>query len=265
MDKKAFEFPCGERAAVCGILNVTPDSFSDGGLYSEPERAVRRVRELLREGAELIDIGAQSTRPGAARIDADEETARLAPVLDALRGEPGLIFSIDTFLPRVARFALERGASVINDVSGRVNPDMVSLAREYGAGLIVVHSGGARGGDILGEVREFFLGALAEADALGLPRRSLCLDPGFGFGKDAAEDMRLLLNLKSVKIEGVSLMAALSRKRFIGSFSGIGEPSERDGVTAFACAAAILGGADIIRVHSAAAVLDSARAAFDAR
>lgn len=265
MDKNIFEFLCSSRAAVCGILNVTPDSFSDGGLYNSAPRALERALEMESQGAGIIDLGAQSTRPGSVKISADEELSRLAPVLEALRGRVCVTLSVDTFYPQVARYALERGVSVINDVSGSLRQEMVELAKEYGAGLIVMHSGGAPDGDIVAAVAGFFRDTVSRADEAGLDRRSLCLDPGFGFGKDAAENLRLLMNISAVKVEGVALMAALSRKRFIGEFSGESESSGRDSATAFADAVAVLGGADIVRVHDVRRAVNTVRAAFDAR
>lgn len=255
---KQFDFPLGKRSYLMGILNVTPDSFSDGGQYLKPQQAYRRALQMQKDGADILDIGPQSTRPGAVAIDAKEEIRRLAPVLDALRGEIHIPISVDTFYPATAEFALRRGVAIINDVSGVLQPDMARLIRQHQAGWVVMHNGGgalqtpAYPQGIVVAVREFFQAALAQAESWGIARTHICLDPGFGFGKCHEDNIKLLAQLHGARIRDVALLAAASRKRFVTQASQAQDLGQQDAATLAAHTLALVQGADIIRVHNVA-------------
>jgi len=227
------------------ILNVTPDSFSDGGLYFAPDAAIARALELERQGADILDIGAQSTRPGCAAVSPEEELRRLRPVLEGLRGKLGIPVSIDTFYPEVAEDALNLGASIINDVSGIVRGEMAALVKSHGARWVLMHNqNGAdfegKYDDVVSEVREALEELARQAMALGLEKQQLILDPGIGFGKCYDDNLRLLANLERVKPPGFPLLVGVSRKRVTG------------GSQAATLAAQIIaqcGGVDILRTH----------------
>lgn len=203
-----------DSTVVMGILNVTPDSFSDGGRYASPEKALEHALEMQAQGAGILDVGAQSTRPGHVPISPEEEWARLEPVLDRLRGRIRIPISVDTYYPSVAKAALVSGADILNDVSGDLHNGMMELAAETGAGLVVMHAGGgaddvgAAGADVVETVRRFFEKALARAAEAGLGRNRLCLDPGIGFGKTREGDRRLVSSLPRL-MQGLPDMAVL--------------------------------------------------------
>lgn len=261
------EFSLGKKTYVMGILNYTPDSFSDGGNYFTPEKALERALEMQAQGADIIDIGANSTRPDAVILGAAEEKERLAPVLEAVCGNVKAAVSVDTFYPVCAEAALKAGADIINDVSGVFNPETAKLAAKYGAGYIVMHNpcGSAEACDypegVIAQLRKFFVDAIELAAKFGLPKEQLCLDPGFGFGKTYEDNLEILRNLQWLKFKGVALLAAGSRKRFIGTASGEENPALRDPGTVAAHTAAIAGGADIIRVHDVFSGVQAARVA----
>ncbi len=261
------EFPLGKRTYIMGILNCTPDSFSDGGLYNTPLSAVERALEMQEQGADIIDIGANSTRPGAIILSGEEEKERLMPILEAVRSKVSVAVSVDTFYPSCAKAALEAGADIINDISGVFNSEMAELAKKYGAGYVVMHNPCGAGvtaeypKGVVTEVREFFLDALRLAGECGLPKSSLCLDPGLGFSKTGGDNLQLLRETEWLKFKGVALLVAGSRKRFIGQASGVEDCRMRDPGTVAAHTAAIAGGADIIRVHDVASAVQGARVA----
>ncbi len=263
------EFTAGEKTRLMGILNITPDSFSDGGAFFSPEAAAARAAQMEEDGADMIDVGACSTRPGGNRADEAEELGRLAAAFDSVRAAVRVPVSIDTFRPAVAAFALARGAAVVNDVSGTVNPDMAAVVKEYGAGWILMHAGPAGAatadapdypGGVLSHVQAFFDRAVEEAESLGVARERICLDPGFGFAKTEEQNLALLRGLGALDTHGCMLLAALSRKRFVGAISGEPEPENRLFGTLAANAAAMAAGADILRVHDVAAHAPFARA-----
>lgn len=262
-----FEFPLGKRTYVMGILNYTPDSFSDGGMYNTPEKALEHALEMQSQGADIIDIGANSTRPDAVILPAREEKERLVQVIGSLKGKINAAISVDTFYPECAEAALESGAVIINDVSGVFNEEMAALAVKYGAGYVVMHNpcGSAAVAEyeqgIVEEVRKFFLDALTLAGKCGLPKSRLCLDMGFGFGKSYENNLELLRDMEWLKFKGVALLAAASRKRFIGTASGEKSCAMRDAGTVAAHTAAIAGGADIIRAHDVFSAVQGARVA----
>lgn len=261
------EFPLGKKTYVMGILNYTPDSFSDGGLYFTPEKALEHAILMVEQGADIIDIGANSTRPDAVILTAEEEKERLVPVIEAICGKVKAAVSVDTFYPVCAEAALKAGADIINDVSGVFNPDMAKLAVKYGAGYIVMHNpcGSAKTTDyengVVAEVRKFFVDAITLAAQCGLSKNQLCLDMGFGFGKSYEDNLELIRNTQWLKFKGVALLAAGSRKRFIGTASGEENSALRDAGTVAAHTAAVAGGADIIRVHDVFSGVQGARVA----
>lgn len=261
------EFPLGERTYIMGILNCTPDSFSDGGLYNTPQSAVERAALMQAQGADIIDIGANSTRPDAIILSGEEEKERLMPILEAVRKEIHTAVSVDTFYPSCAEAALEAGADIINDISGVFNAEMAALAKKYGAGYVVMHNPCGAGvtaeypKGVVTEIREFFIDALRLAGECGLPKSSLCLDPGLGFSKTGEDNLQILREAEWLKFRGVALLVAGSRKRFIGQASGVEDCRLRDPGTVAAHTAAIAGGADIIRVHDVAAAVQGARVA----
>ena len=235
----------GSRTLIMGIVNVTPDSFSDGGSFFNPQSAVEHALLLERQGADIIDFGAQSTRPGYTEISADEEWARLAPVLTEFRKKSQIPVSVDTYYPQVAEKALEAGANIINDVSGRIDSRMAQIVKNRRCGWILMYNGA---GDCA-EVGDFFNSVLLETQALGVSREQLCFDMGIGFGKTRQQDLSLISNIADYKIEGVPLLLGTSRKRVIGEFSGQPSPEKRIFGNIAADTAAILGGVDIIRLH----------------
>lgn len=264
-----------ERPVVVGILNVTPDSFSDGGRFVTPAAALAHAEALLLAGADLLDLGAESTRPGRPLpVPADEEWRRLAPVLrELVRRHPAVPISVDTVKAATARRALEAGAWAINDVSGlRHDPDLGPVCAELRAGLILMHARGALADmatydhadyrDVAAEVREELADALRRAEAHGVTADRVVIDPGFGFAKRPAHNFALLDRLDVLATLGPPIMVGPSRKRFLGTIVG-GEPAERDVATAAACVLAAERGAQLFRVHDAGvtrAALDIAHA-----
>ena len=263
-------FSLGEKTRIMGILNVTPDSFSDGGRFCTPRSAAAQAAAMERAGADLIDIGACSTRPGGEVIGETEELSRLSAVFPAVRAAVKAPLSVDTFRPAVAAYALQNGADIVNDVSGRLNPEMAEVINRFGAGWIVMHAGppDAATADVLDYpggvtrcVQAFFDRAVPEAAALGIGPERLCLDPGFGFAKTNAQNLELLRKLHTLDTHGCALLAALSRKRFVGALSGETEPEDRLFGTLAANAAAVAAGADLVRVHDVAEHVQFLRAA----
>lgn len=264
---KDFVFDTTEHTLVCGILNITPDSFSDGGKFNKPQAALEHALEMQALGADIIDVGAQSTRPGSTRLTASEETERLLPILDLLRDKITVPISVDTFYPECAEAALCHGARIINDVSGEASDEMAQTVKAHGAGWIIMHNpSGADAeivydGGVVQAVKEFFLKARAVAQRHGILPESLCFDPGIGFAKSYEDNLRLIKNIGKLKIGGSALMSAVSRKRVIGVSSGESDPSRRDPGTVALHTASILGGADVIRAHDVFFAVQSARCA----
>lgn len=235
----------GKKILIMGILNVTPDSFSDGGDSFLPEDAVSRALALEKDGADMIDIGGQSTRPGHTPVSDEEEWSRLEPVLTALNGVLTIPVSVDTYYPSVAEKALRLGADIINDVSGILSGDMAEIIRKTGAGWIIMHNGHGAPCD----VKKFFEKATEDCIFLGIDKSQICFDMGIGFGKDYDENMRLLANVEKYKIDGYPLLLGTSRKRVIGQGSSQPDPKKRIYGNIAADTAAIFGGVDIIRIH----------------
>lgn len=252
------------RVHVMGIVNVTPDSFSDGGRFLDPDAAIEQGLALVEEGADIVDVGGESTRPGAEPVDADEEIRRTGPVVEALTAKTDVPVSIDTTKAGVARVALEAGAQIVNDVSaGRFDPALLPLASSHGAGLILMHMRGdprtmqrdPTYPDVVAEVAEF-LGERADAAiAAGIPRERILLDPGFGFGKRPEHNLALLANLGMLRGLGHGIVAGTSRKSFIGAMLGDLPVTERLEGTAATVALAVAAGARVVRVHDVRAMV----------
>ena len=257
----------GRRTLVVGVLNVTPDSFSDGGQYDQPERAVEHALRMQADGADVIEVGGESTRPGAAPLSASAELTRIAPVLKELGKRLSLPIAIDTYKSEVARAALDLGAAIINDVSAlRFDPEVANVAAGARAALVLMHMRGepatmqkvAPSADIFAEIERDLNIALTEAEARGVGRDQIILDPGIGFGKTAEQNLALLNRLDRFASFDLPLMIGVSRKRFIGALTGRGE-GERVFGTAAAVAASILRGAHIVRVHDVGEIVDVVR------
>lgn len=253
-----------DRPVVLGIVNVTPDSFSDGGRYLDPDAALRHAERLLADGADVLDLGAESTRPGRpAPVAADEEWRRLAPVLDALaRRFPAAPLSVDTVKADTARRALEAGGWIVNDVSGlRHDPRLAEVCAVGCAGLVLMHSRGpltamatyehAAYTDVVDEVRDELAGSLRAAEAGGVPAARIVVDPGLGFAKRPEHNLEVLDRLAELAVLGRPILVGPSRKRFLGAVTGR-PPEERDAATAAACVTAYERGARLFRVHDVA-------------
>ncbi len=245
---------------IMGILNLTPDSFSDGGSYPTPEDAIARGLQMVEEGALIIDVGGESTRPGATPVTEEEECARVLDVAKALASK-GICVSIDTRHAPVARAALEAGASIINDVSGFRDPAMVDLAASCDAGLVVMHMGGDDPRtmqnepvyeDVVAEVRDYLKAQADNLIAHGVARERICLDPGPGFGKTAKQTIELMRNFHEFNRLGFPTMVAVSRKSYIGEAYHIEDPKERDSASAAEALMACELGASVIRTHNVA-------------
>lgn len=249
------------RPLVMGILNVTPDSFYDGGEHLDPDAALGRIHRMAEEGADLVDVGGESTRPGAEPVSAEEEWRRVGPVLERSEGAP-VPLSVDTTKAEVAARVLEAGAAVLNDVSGlRFAPTLADLAAEHGAGLVLMHMRGTprtmqedtEYSDLMGEVGDFLEAAMATAVERGCRREQIVVDPGIGFGKSAAGNLELLARLPELERLGRPVMVGPSRKSFIGDTLDLPVEERLEGTVA-ACVAALERGARVFRVHDVRAV-----------
>lgn len=253
---KKLQFLPG-RTLICGILNVTPDSFSDGGKWISAEAAVARALEMEAQGADMLDIGGESSRPGSAPVTLEEEKRRVLPVLEALAGRLKMPVSVDTCKPELAELAVKAGADYINNIFGFTHPGMVRAAAATGAGVVIMHMKGEPRTmqadpaytDVVSEVRLF----LAERAALlkGAGVDQVILDPGIGFGKTLEHNLALIARLGEICALGYPVLLGVSRKKFIGTLAG-GEPAERLSGTIAACVAGAAAGADILRVHDVA-------------
>jgi dihydropteroate synthase len=255
-------WPCRDReldlsrVQIMGILNVTPDSFSDGGRFLAPDEAVAHAREMAAEGAAIIDVGAESTRPGAEPVGADEQLRRILPVVERLAGEDVLL-SIDTSSVEVARTTLEAGAHIINDVTAlRADPHMAETVAEFGAGLVLMHMQGTPRtmqqnpayDDVAGDIRAFFRERMDAALRGGVAPARIVLDPGIGFGKTLEHNLEILRRLGEFRTAGRPILIGPSRKSFLGTLLGLDVDDRLEGTLA-AVAAAVLAGASIVRVH----------------
>ena len=263
-----FEFDT-RMPILMGILNVTPDSFSDGGEYASFDAAIKHAEQMLDEGARIIDVGGESTRPGAAPVSEAEELARVEPVVRAL-AQRGVCVSIDTRHVAVARACLEAGASIVNDVSGFRDPAMVEAVRDSGCGVVVMHMQGEPAtmqdapsyDDVVADVRAWLCDRAASLEKAGIAHGRICIDPGPGFGKTPQQTLDLVRNFQEFARLGYPVMAALSRKSYLGFAYGIEKPANRDRVSAAEALMACELGASVVRTHN---VAETAKALKDLR
>jgi len=258
--------------AIIGVLNVTPDSFSDGGVYGSIDAAVDHAQRMVDEGADAIDVGGESTRPGAERIAEAEQIRRVAPVIERLARAVNVPISIDTTRRAVAETALDAGAGVLNDVSaGRESEGgMLRLAAARGVPIVLMHMLGKPATmqrdpqyrDVVAEVRAFLLERAAAAEAHGVPREHIILDPGIGFGKTTAHNLALLAHLDALVQTGYAIMLGTSRKRFLGEVTGADDPADRAVATAATTALGVAAGVRLFRVHDVKVNREAADAAF---
>ena len=261
--------PLGSRVLIMGILNVTPDSFSDGGRYVDPIAAVDQAQKMIAEGADIIDIGGESTRPGVSYIDEKEEIARIRPMVEALGKRTDIPLSIDTRKAAVAQVALDLGVAIVNDVSALQDDSrMAQVIEESGAGVVLMHRQGHSATmqeaphyeDVVGEVKSFLAQRVVLAQSMGIPSDHIMVDPGIGFGKTCNHNLRILANIDEILKLNQPLMIGLSRKGFIGELTG--KPvAEREIGNAAAMAMVVWQGAHILRVHDVAAMKDAIRVA----
>ena len=259
------------RAMIMGVLNVTPDSFSDGGQFFEADTAVEQGKRMAAEGAQIIDIGGESTRPGADEVPESEELARVLPIIQRLRADESTpLISIDTTKANVARAALDAGANIINDVTGgRADAAMMPLAAERGAGFIILHMQGTprtmqvnpQYDDVVSEVAEFFRQQYARAVGCGIDPLTIAFDPGIGFGKTLQHNLELLRNLPRLRIENRPLVVGVSRKSFLGKVIDSRDVADRIAPTIAMTALLRERGADVIRVHDVKPNVAALRAA----
>ena len=273
--RKKFRLPLpsrtlilGERTLVMGVLNVTPDSFSDGGLFLDPGRAAGQALEMEQQGADLVDIGGESTRPGSGGISAEEELARVLPVLENLRGRLKIPISIDTRKSAVAEAAIAAGAEMLNDVTAlRTDPSLANVAGRHRVPIILMHMRGTPRTmqkqpfalDVIRDVTSGLRASLAIAHKAGVAKSQVLLDPGIGFGKSYEQNCELLARLPELARLGYPLVLGTSRKTFIGHILGGAPPAERLWGTAATVAASILAGAHIVRVHDVAEMVQVVR------
>jgi len=260
----------GERTLIMGVLNVTPDSFSDGGRFFDPQKAIEHALECERAGADILDIGGESTRPGSQSVSAEEEISRVLPVLKGLRNRLNIPISLDTQKSAVAEAGLKMGVAMLNDVTGlRAEPGLAALARRYRVPMVLMHMRGEprtmqKGPFARNVLRDVIAGlrqALVRARKAGLPASQVILDPGIGFGKNYAQNFELLARLPELAKLGRPIMIGTSRKAFLGNVLGGVPEDQRMWATAATVTASILGGAHIVRVHDVAEMMQVSRAA----
>ncbi|MBZ8180901.1 dihydropteroate synthase [Oscillatoria salina] len=263
-------FPWGVRSYLMGILNVTPDSFSDGGEFDSLDSAIAQGAKIVKRGGDIIDVGGQSTRPGAAQISLEEELNRVLPIIQALRKQLDTPISIDTTRAEVAKAAVKAGADIVNDISGATFDEaMLSVVAELGVPIILMH---IRGNpetmqkltdyqDLVGEIYQFFERRIAAAVEAGIARSQIIIDPGIGFAKNYEQNLELLRRLGEFRSLNAPILIGVSRKSFLGHILNKANPKERIWGTAAACSAAIAAGADIIRVHDLSEMYDVCRVA----
>jgi len=260
----------GRRTLVMGIVNVTPDSFSDGAMFAGVDDAVAHGARLVDEGADVVDVGGESTRPGSDPIEADEQILRVVPVIEGLaKARPGTTISVDTRKPEVAIAALDAGASVVNDIAGGRNSALLETVSRSGAGVVLMHMLGEpktmqddpRYDDVVAEVHEFLRERIEAAVFAGIPEERVCIDPGIGFGKTVDHNVALLRAVPALRLLGAAVMVGASRKGFIGTLTGVEDPAARlEGSLAVAVLAAAHG-ADLVRVHDVEATVRALKVA----
>ncbi|HBL11373.1 MAG TPA: dihydropteroate synthase [Cyanobacteria bacterium UBA11162] len=263
-------FSWGERTYIMGVLNVTPDSFSDGGEFDTPTTALAQAQYLVEAGADMIDIGGQSTRPGAEQISETEELKRVLPVVEAIRSTLSVPISVDTTRASVAQQAVLLGADLINDISGGTfDPNMLPVVAQLGVPIILMHIRGTPQTmqqltdykDLMGEIYGFLSQQIAAAVAAGIKRSHLIIDPGIGFAKTAEQNLEIIRQLATFTSLDVPILVGVSRKSFIGHILNQPDPKRRVWGTAAACCSAIASGADILRVHDVSEMGDVCKVA----
>jgi dihydropteroate synthase len=265
---RTHTFDLSARPLVMGIVNVTPDSFSDGGRFFDPPAAVDHARQLVEDGADILDVGGESTRPGAPPVPLDEELRRVVPVVAEVVKRTRVPISVDTMKAAVARQCLDVGAHIINDVTGlRGDPEMVRVAVGSGAGVVVMHMKGdprtmqldPTYADVVAEVGEFFDERIAALTQAGVAREALCLDPGIGFGKKLDHTLRQLAHLDGYRRFGRPVCLGVSRKGFLGQITGRERSERMPASLAVACFAVAQGAAHVLRVHDVAPTRDAVK------
>ena len=254
-----------DRPRLMGIVNVTPDSFSDGGAHFDVDAAIAHGLRLAEEGADILDVGGESTRPGAQEVSLDEELRRVVPVIERLARDTALPISIDTSKPEVMRAAIKAGAGMVNDVYGLRREGALDAAAALGVPVVLMHMLGEPRSmqdapeydDVVGEVHRFLAERIFAAEMAGIARKHIVVDPGFGFGKTTAHNLQLLAQLRRFTELGVPVLAGLSRKRSIGELTGRREPRERAAGSIAAHLIAAQNGAMLLRVHDVAATVDA--------
>lgn len=254
-----------DRPRVMGIVNTTPDSFSDGGLHESADTAVAHALRLVEEGADILDIGGESTRPGAAPVPLEEELRRVVPVIERLAREVGVPISVDTSKPEVMRAAVAAGAGMLNDVRALRAEGALDAAAELGVPVVLMHMAGEPGrmqddpryDDVVAEVHRYLAERIFVAEMAGIPKRNIVVDPGFGFGKNGTHNLTLLARLERFRELGVPVMAGLSRKRTIGALTGREVPADRVHGSVAAHLIAAQRGALLLRVHDVGATVDA--------
>ncbi|HEY9725330.1 MAG TPA: dihydropteroate synthase [Chroococcales cyanobacterium] len=263
-------FHWGERTYLMGVLNVTPDSFSDGGDFYAPATALAQAERMVEAGVDLIDIGGQSTRPGADQVSLEQELDRVLPVVEAVRSALSVPISVDTTRASVAQQAVEAGADIVNDISGGTfDPEMLPVVAQLGVPIVLMHMRGTpqtmqqftNYQDLIGEIYGFLDKQLAIAIQAGIKRSHLLIDPGIGFAKTGEQNLEILRQLPAFRSLGVPILVGVSRKSFIGRLIDQPDPKQRVWGTAAACCGAIAGSADILRVHDVAQMRDVCRVA----
>ena len=251
------------RPLIMGVVNVTPDSFSDGGRFGSASAAAAHARQLIDEGADIIDIGGESTRPGALEVALDDERRRVMPVLERL-ADLVVPVSVDTRKPEIMREAIAAGVSMVNDIEALQAPESLAVAAGSNVAICLMHKRGAPASmqarpsyaDVVADVAEFLSGRVAAACAAGIAKERIVVDPGFGFGKALAHNLQLLRNLRAIAPQGIALLAGLSRKSMLGQITGR-EAGERIYASVAAAVIAVQNGAHIVRVHDVAATRDA--------
>lgn len=242
------------RTLIMGVLNITPDSFSDGGLFVDLDKAVKHAKQMLKDGADIIDIGGESTRPGSEPITEEEELQRVNPVVRELIKKVNVPISIDTYKPKVAEKCLESGAHLVNDITGLGNKEMIKLAAKYKVPVVLMHMKGMPKdmqenpvyNDVVKEIKDFLSGRINEAKKAGI--KDIIIDPGIGFGKTTEHNLQILKRLNEFKDLGCPVLVGPSRKSFIGSITGLPVNERLEGTLA-SVAIAVMNGANIVRVH----------------
>ncbi|MBW4443162.1 MAG: dihydropteroate synthase [Plectolyngbya sp. WJT66-NPBG17] len=261
-------FNWGQKTYIMGVLNVTPDSFSDGGQFNSLESAIAQANQMIEDGADILDIGGQSTRPNADEVSLQEELDRVIPVIEAIRQDVQIPISVDTTRSQVAREAIAAGADIINDISGAVfDSEMLSTVKKLGVPIILMHMRGTpktmqsltEYQDLIQEICDFLQERIESAIAHGI--KQIMIDPGIGFAKKYAQNLEILRRLQAFQSLNCPILVGASRKGFIGHILDQPDPKKRVWGTAAACVSAIVNGADIVRVHDVAAMHDACRVA----